>query len=387
MEMKLETGIPKLDDFLEGGIESKSCVLVLADPLVDAATFVQQIVSKRISEGDKCVYLLTNKLPDDVERNMYQHGFAKDKIVFIDCLSHTIGKESSASYVLKLPITNGRPTWEEVKNLWREAMEKEGEHKFAVWDCLETFMGFAEEIPEFIKECKELNEKTKTTSAFILTDWGYKKEEIEKIKEVFDLVIETATIHKKLHYLNYYKVDDKPAVPFQITLTGVSLYIPKILVTGPYNAGKSTLVKQLSETAVSIDRLGTTVALDHGYVERKGFVCNLFGTPGQERFDWIMEVLSRDIWGVILIVDSTQPETFPRALEMLEKVKKEHIPFVVFANKQDLENALSPEEIKERLGVPIVIGGSALKGENTEKALLILFDEILKRNVFRGEGK
>lgn len=379
--MKLETGIPKMDELLDGGIDSKSCVLILADPLVDVATFVQQIVSKRILEEDKCIYLLTNKLPEDVKENMYEHGFAADNIVFIDCLSHTIGKESKERYKLELPITNGRPTWEGVKELWRKALKEEEGFKFAVWDCLDTFMGFSKEIPDFIKECKELNEETKTTSVFVLTNWGYKKEEIEAIKKSFDIVIEAATISKKLHYINYYKIDDKPAVPFQITLTGVSLYIPKILVTGPYNAGKSTLVKQLSEKAVSIDRLGTTVALDHGYVEKKGMVCNLFGTPGQERFDWILQVLSRDVWGVILLVDSTQPETFPRALEMLEKIKKEHIPFVVFANKQDLEEALSPEEIKERLGVPIVIGGSALKGENTEKALLILFDEILKRNV------
>lgn len=383
--MKLETGIPKMDDFLEGGIESKSCVLVLTDPLVDVATFVQQMISKRIVDEDKCIYLLTNKLPEDVHENMYKHGFATNNIVFIDCLSHTIGKESKAKYKLEMLITDGRATWEGVKELWKKAIKEEEGHKFAVWDCLDTFMGFAQEIPEFIKECRELNEETKTTSVFILTNWGYKKEEIDAIKKAFDLVIEAATITKKLHYLNYYKIDDKPAVPFQITLTGVSLYVPKILVTGPYNAGKSTLIQQLSETAVSIDRLGTTVALDHGYVEKKGFVCNLFGTPGQERFDWIMEVLSRDVWGVILIVDSTQPETFPRALQMLEKVKEEHIPFVVFANKQDLEGALSPEEIKERLGVPIVIGGSALKGENTEKALLTLFEEILKRNVLGSE--
>lgn len=368
-----------MDDFLEGGIESKSCVLILTDPLVDVATFVQQIISKRILDEDKCIYLLTNKLPEDVYENMYHHGFATNNIVFIDCLSYTLQKESKAKYKLERVITNGRTVWEEVKELWKKALKEEKGHKFAVWDCLDTFMGFAEEIPEFINECKKLNQETITTSVFILTDWGYKKEEIEAIKKAADVVIEIGTITKKLHYINYYKIDNKPAVPFKTTLTGVSLYIPKILVTGPYNAGKSTLIKQLSEKAVSIDRLGTTVALDHGYVEKKGFVCNLFGTPGQERFDWIMEVLSKDIWGVILVVDSTKPETFPRALQMLEKVKEEYIPFIVFANKQDLEGALPPEEIKERLGVPIVIGGSALKGENTEKALLILFEEILKK--------
>lgn len=380
--MKLETGIPKMDELLEGGIPSKSVVLILSDPLVDAATFVQQMVSTRLLEGDKCIYLVTNKLPENVIENMYRHGFATKNIVFVDGFSYTVKKESKAPYVLQRLITDGRETWEDMKALWRKALENEAGIKFAVWDCLQTFMGFSSEISEFIRECKKLNEETRTTSVFILTDWGYKKEELETIKKEFDLVIETATITKKLLYLNYYKIDDKPAIPFEITLTGVKLYIPKILITGPYNAGKSTLVKQLSETAVSIDRLGTTIALDHGYVEKKGFACNLFGTPGQERFDWIMEVLSRDVWGVILIVDSTQPETFSRALEMLEKVKKENIPFVVFANKQDLEDALSPEEIKERLGVPMVIGGSALRGENTEKVLLTLFEEILKRRVF-----
>ncbi len=381
--MKIETGIPKMDELLEGGIEAKSCVLILADPLVDVSTFVQQIISTRLKEEDKCIYLLTNKLPEDVTKNMYQHGFyLNENLVFIDCLSYTLQKDTKAKYRLEKLITNGRETWDAVKKLWEDVLRNEEGFKIAVWDCLQTFMGFVDEIPEFIRKCKEINEETRTTSIFILTNWGYKEDELEKIKKEFDLVIETATITKKLFYINYYKIDDLPAVPFTITMTGVALYVPKILVTGPFNAGKSTLVKQLSEKSVSIDRLGTTIALDHGYVEKKGLVCNLFGTPGQERFDWIMDVLSRDTWGVILIVDSTRPETFPRALQMLEKVKKERIPFVVFANKQDLENALPPEEVKKRLGAPIVIGGSALHGINTEKALLTLFDEILKRRVF-----
>jgi hypothetical protein len=381
--MKLTTGIPKMDEILNGGIGSESCILLLADPMVDVSTFCQQIVSHRIVEGDKIIYLTTNKLPEEIRKNMYEHGFNTDNIVFIDCISFTAGKESEAPYVLKRFITDGKGTWEEVKNLWRNVLKNEEGYKIAVWDCLETFMGFSHEIPEFIEECKKLNEETKTTAIFILTNWGYKEEELKGIKESYDLVINLATISKGLTYLNYYKVEDSPAIPFKITLTGVNLYIPKILVTGPFNAGKSTLVRQLSETAVSIDRLGTTIALDHGYVEKKGIACNLFATPGQDRFDWIMKVLSKDVWGVILVVDSTQPETFPRALEMLKKVEGENIPFIVFANKQDVEGALKPEEVKERLGVPIVVGGSALKGENTDKALSTLFEEILKRSIFR----
>ena len=380
--MKITTSIPKLDEILEGGLPVHANVLLFADPLADAATFAQQILSHRIDEEDVGIYLVTNKLPKDVENNMYKHGVNTNGIVFIDGLSYTLKRKSDSKYVIDEVITSGKPAWERAKELWMKAIQEEKGQKLAVWDCLETFMGFVDEIIDFVNEVKKLNEENKTTSLFILTNWGYDPKDIERIKEAFDLVIDLATVSKKLMYLNYYKVNHKPAIPFKITLTGVTLYIPKILITGPYNAGKSTLVKQLSETAVSIDRLGTTIALDHGYVEKKGFACNIFGTPGQERFDWIMEVLSKDVWGVILIVDSTKPESFPRALEMLEKVKSENIPFIVFANKQDVEGALPPEEVKERLGVPIVVGGSAKTGENTEKALLTLFEEILKRRVF-----
>jgi GTPase SAR1 family protein len=36
----------------------------------------------------------------------------------------------------------------------------------------------------------------------------------------------------------------------------------KIVVTGPYNAGKSTFVRSLCGDAVSIDSQGTTVVMD-----------------------------------------------------------------------------------------------------------------------------
>ncbi|MEM7825769.1 MAG: GTP-binding protein, partial [Candidatus Aenigmatarchaeota archaeon] len=188
-----------------------------------------------------------------------------------------------------------------------------------------------------------------------------------------DTVRRLYTIEKKLLWMNYFQYDDSPKILFQITQTGVNIYVPKILVTGPFGAGKSSTIHSLSERAVSIDKLGTTIALDHGYIEKKGLVCDIFGTPGQERFDWILKILSRDVWGVILVVDSTKPETFERAKEMLEKVRGYEIPFVIFANKQDLPNALSLEEIKRILGFEDVIGTSAVKKEGVEEGLKLLF--------------
>ncbi len=143
----------------------------------------------------------------------------------------------------------------------------------------------------------------------------------------------------------------------------VIVYIPKILVTGPYNAGKSTFVKKISKRAVSVDRKAlsafpTTIALDIGHLEYKGFIADVFGTPGQERFDLLLDVLGRESVGAFIIVDSTAPQTFARAKEMIRKTRAEAIPKVLVANKQDLPGALSPEEIREKMKlgeeVPII---------------------------------
>jgi len=102
----------------------------------------------------------------------------------------------------------------------------------------------------------------------------------------------------------------------------------------------------------------TTIAMDIGHLEYKGFMADIFGTPGQERFDMILDVLSREAVGAFILIDSTAPESFARAKEMIRKTRAEAIPKVVVANKQDLPGALSPEEIraKMKLGedVPIV---------------------------------
>ena len=144
---------------------------------------------------------------------------------------------------------------------------------------------------------------------------------------------------------------------------GVKIYIPKILVTGPYNAGKSSFVKSISKESVSVDRMAlekfpTTIAMDIGHVDHDGFVADIFGTPGQERFDLMLDVLAKEAVGAFILVDSSAPQTFGRAKEMINKTQAEAIPKIIVANKQDLPGALSPEKIREAMkldkNIPII---------------------------------
>ena len=78
----------------------------------------------------------------------------------------------------------------------------------------------------------------------------------------------------------------------------------KIVVTGPFSAGKTEFIQTVSEIdVVSTERKitseaekikeSTTVAMDFGRITvDESLVLYLFGTPGQKRFDFMWEILS-----------------------------------------------------------------------------------------------
>jgi len=126
----------------------------------------------------------------------------------------------------------------------------------------------------------------------------------------------------------------------------------KMVVTGPFNAGKTEFIRSVSEIdVVSTERKismetervkdATTVAMDFGRITvDNDLVLYLFGTPGQRRFDFMWEILSEGMLGFIVMVDSTRPETFREARSILETFRAyAPTPYVVAANKQDKEDA------------------------------------------------
>ncbi|MFX1520867.1 MAG: ATP/GTP-binding protein [Promethearchaeota archaeon] len=152
----------------------------------------------------------------------------------------------------------------------------------------------------------------------------------------------------------------------------------KVVITGAFNSGKSTLVQALAKkSAVSLDVSGTTVALDHGTVDVLGIQAHLFGTPGLIRFSILRQILSEGADGMIFMVDSANPniENFNEIWREMKEIQiVASVPCIVAANKQDLPGAKSVGEIRELLGLngyPI-IPISAKTGENMMRPLLLL---------------
>jgi small GTP-binding protein len=137
----------------------------------------------------------------------------------------------------------------------------------------------------------------------------------------------------------------------------------KMVVTGPFSAGKTQFIQSVSEIdVISTERKlsvasernvkeTTTVAMDFGRITvDEDLVLYLFGTPGQKRFDFMWEILSEGMLGFIVMVDSARPETFREARSILQTFRAyAPTPYVVAANKQDIDDAWEIEDIRHAL--------------------------------------
>ena len=138
----------------------------------------------------------------------------------------------------------------------------------------------------------------------------------------------------------------------------------KMVVTGPFNSGKTAFIQSVSEIdVVSTERKisteaerikeTTTVAMDFGRITvDDDLVLYLFGTPGQKRFDFMWEILSEGMLGFVVMVDSARPETFREARGILQTFRAyAPTPYVVAANKQDLDDAWEVEDLRIALNL------------------------------------
>jgi signal recognition particle receptor subunit beta len=92
----------------------------------------------------------------------------------------------------------------------------------------------------------------------------------------------------------------------------------KILFTGTTGAGKTTAIGKVSEippistdvrnTDPNVAKALTTAGLDYGELTLdNGEKLRLYGTPGQQRFDFMWTVLSRGALGLVILIDNSRP--------------------------------------------------------------------------------
>lgn len=351
----ISTGINGIDDMLGGGIPRGSRVLFSREPSVDGQLFVISALFSALSKGLSCLVVLPHTTFD-----VFKHDAASKrgctleifnkKVVFVDAVDRERIEKSSRNR-------------KEAQKAWETKVQKlctdyAVDVAFIYLDLLYNDLGLkgalsivntAKTLPETTVIVEHLNLEGKTLiDAFI-------------DKFSFDLIISP---FRFLPHFNYFTLlhtswlaVPKRSVPF-ITAEGkVVPYIPKIVVTGPAQSGKSTFVTNASDYGFSVDRRGTTgdattVAMDFGWLRWKDFDITLYGTPGQPRFDPIIPMLLTHAMGAVLLIDATKPQALEHARHHLRLIRQKRLPMVIVANKSDLPGTMSDSEIRGGLQLP-----------------------------------
>jgi signal recognition particle receptor subunit beta len=167
----------------------------------------------------------------------------------------------------------------------------------------------------------------------------------------------------------------------------------KIVVTGPFNSGKTEFIKTISdipvvstEKKITTEDKGikseTTVAMDYGRVLLDGDTLYLYGTPGQTRFDFMWEILSSEMNGFIVLVDSTDTPSFPEAAELISLFSGfVNVPYLVVANKTDMPGAAKLQEVRRgtKSDSNVTVMPCVATQKSSVRQVLLQMVELLKK--------
>jgi uncharacterized protein len=177
--------------------------------------------------------------------------------------------------------------------------------------------------------------------------------------------------------------------------------IMKLVVTGPVGAGKSTFIRTISEIdVIDTDRVATdetadikaktTVAFDFGRLQiAPDCVLQLYGTPGQERFDFMWDMLIEQANAFILLVAAHRPHEFRYARRIAQFMQqRRQLPMIVGITHSDHADAWSEANIALALGyrqgtvMPPIIAVNPNEFESTAQAVMTVMHYLFETASF-----
>jgi signal recognition particle receptor subunit beta len=167
----------------------------------------------------------------------------------------------------------------------------------------------------------------------------------------------------------------------------------KVVIAGGFGAGKTTLIgtaseiepistdEQLTTAAIGTDRLDgvegkttTTVAFDFGRIslDSQNLAAYLFGTPGQERYQFMWNDIVEGAIGAVVLADTRRLED---SFDSINYFLRLDLPFIVSVNLFEGADRYPVDWVRRALrlgaGTPVV-GCDARDSRSVRHALITL---------------
>lgn len=171
----------------------------------------------------------------------------------------------------------------------------------------------------------------------------------------------------------------------------------KLIVAGPVGAGKTTFIKSISEidtvdtdvkASEDLGKEFTTVAMDYGLLTLDGIPLHIYGTPGQDRFDFMWEVLCAGALGLVLLVRGDKISDFPKSRNILDFITSRiNVPYLIGVTRYDLPDCWDISAIADFFGLEEwqVIGLNAREQDDCLGVVGCLLELIVESNGYDEE--
>lgn len=141
-----------------------------------------------------------------------------------------------------------------------------------------------------------------------------------------------------------------------------------ILFVGPVGAGKTQAIRTVSDIEVvgteagatdetALLKQNTTVAMDMGVMQLgPNDRVRLYGAPGQDRFDFMWDILLEQSRGLVLLIDHSRPQPLEDLAyymgQLIRRMESRVLPVVVGVTHSDVGEPVNLNSYRDYLGDP-----------------------------------